>query len=478
MKRIRFVPFILIAAILLSGVSAFAVSDAELASAAEKGVEYYRQNGYSTWWEYFALIGLDCDAVLPQLDEQEILGEDVYTATYAARAIAFMANGEDPRSYYEDVDLIERISESCHPESFTAPINNQVYAILALDEHYRPFYDRCTALNNLISQQYEDGSFGYGAQGDLDLTAMALLALSRFGEAEGSIDKAVEYLKENRDENGAYISPWTGEENTCTLAAVISGLVAAGVDLSADGWDKSVDKLLSYQLENGAFEDGSGNGVTDYFSTYQALLAIGDMLNGSIYNRYAADFEAAIFSDIDDVSDWAADYVDRAIRLGLTPVAPDNLLNPGEDLTRGEFAWIAARSVIDLVRHEPMIFSDVDESSWYYQEVQRVSAQGIMVGYDGFFHPEESISRQDAAVVIYRMIRENGLFDEVEYERLSDSDFNDFDQVSDYARESVLAVASVGIMEGFDGMFRPFDGVTKEEFLKITMELINLSNEK
>lgn len=54
-------------------------------------------------------------------------------------------------------------------------------------------------------------------------------------------------------------------------------------------------------------------------------------------------------------------------------------------------------------------FIDVAKNSWYAEEaVGFVSDTGIMTGSDGRFEPKRSITRQEAAVVLYRLLEYMG----------------------------------------------------------------------
>ena len=49
-------------------------------------------------------------------------------------------------------------------------------------------------------------------------------------------------------------------------------------------------------------------------------------------------------------------------------------------------------------------FTDVAQGSWYYDFVRRASAAGIINGYDGIFNPEGNITRQDASLMVFRVL--------------------------------------------------------------------------
>ena len=54
------------------------------------------------------------------------------------------------------------------------------------------------------------------------------------------------------------------------------------------------------------------------------------------------------------------------------------------------------------------------------------------------------------------------------------SSFADGDKVSDYAKESVLFMKSIGLIEGNNNEFRPLDNLTRAEAAKVISELLKL----
>lgn len=58
----------------------------------------------------------------------------------------------------------------------------------------------------------------------------------------------------------------------------------------------------------------------------------------------------------------------------------------------------------DPVLPDPIEFADVSDSAWYYNAVQYVAQNGIMTGYsNGKFGPDDKLSRGQFATVIYKM---------------------------------------------------------------------------
>lgn len=115
-------------------------------------------------------------------------------------------------------------------------------------------------------------------------------------------------------------------------------------------------------------------------------------------------------------------------------------------------------------------FSDVKEDSPHYEAIMSLSEKGIINGYeDGTFGQWEDLSRQHAAVILYKLLNLRTLakVDEV-LEQYDDVDTN-----SRYANE-IAAVTFAGIFNGDDGKFMPNESLTREQMASILTKAFDL----
>lgn len=174
---------------------------------------------------------------------------------------------------------------------------------------------------------------------------------------------------------------------------------------------------------------------------------------------------------VDAPSVWAADRVEQARAKKLLPKSLDCRYQAA--ITRMEFcrlieAFFAVKTGSTLQEYcerqdIPLrynVFSDCTDDA-----VAGVAALGIVTGYpDGTFRPNDSIKRQDAAIILQRMALLLG-----SGQAGAASVFLDEAQISPYAKPGVDFVSALGIMNGnADGTFSPMTNITREQAV-ITM---------
>ena len=99
-------------------------------------------------------------------------------------------------------------------------------------------------------------------------------------------------------------------------------------------------------------------------------------------------------------------------------------------------------------------FTDYDNYN-----VQLAAALGIVTGYeDGTFRPNNSITREQAAIMIQRAVKLLGTVTPTK-----NPTFTDAAKVSPWAAEGVQFVTSCGIMNGSNNAFNPQGTYTREQ---------------
>lgn len=393
---------------------------------------------------------------------------------YERMVIAVKAAGGDP-SDVAGYNLIEKIYN--HERMTLQGINGPAFALLALNsgdylipENAKWTKDKLIAW--ILEQQSSSGGFplASGEEGDVDLTAMALTALSDYQEREQvkkTIEKGVKWLASMQLKNGGYKS--LGEENSESVSQVIIALTSLGIDPRGSQFTKEegdlLTNLLSFKKDDGSFCHLHGQS-SDRIATQQALMAL------VAYNRFLEGKEKLYawpekiqlpdkeiqFVDGADISPWAVRFVQKTFQYKLMKGVNKTEIRfaPQDKMTRAQFATLLLR----MLGEEPntnakQTFQDVKPDSWYYGYVMKMKEKGIIQGVDPYsFCPDQSIVRQDMAIMIARAFNLVALESKV--------DLKDIDLAYPQAVPYIRSVYANGVMVGDSGYFRPTDSVTRE----------------
>ena len=91
------------------------------------------------------------------------------------------------------------------------------------------------------------------------------------------------------------------------------------------------------------------------------------------------------------------------------------------------------------------------------EEVSLLGTAGIISGYeDGTFKPNNSITREEASMLLYKTAQYMGYNDFYEDYKLSDYKYADDEEIGEWAKEAVYQMNKAEIMTGMgDDMFSP-----------------------
>lgn len=170
------------------------------------------------------------------------------------------------------------------------------------------------------------------------------------------------------------------------------------------------------------------------------------------------------FSDC--IGHWAEDDINYMYENGYINGISDELFAPDVNITRAEFAAMAARILELEDSGYSGVFEDVSEDDWYASSVEAAYAAGIVAGDGGYFRPNDNITRQEMAVILMRICEpENG--------DLSEPSFADWGQVADWAKEAVTQAVSLGILKGMDdNTFAPGAYATRAQSASVFRRVI------
>lgn len=173
----------------------------------------------------------------------------------------------------------------------------------------------------------------------------------------------------------------------------------------------------------------------------------------------------------DDVTedDWFFEYVEELTAKNIVSGDGTGKFNPNDTVKREEFVKMLLLAIDKDIISGDVVFTDVVDTAWYKDYVYTAKLNGIVSGIDeNNFGIGRDISRQDMAVMIYRIIKDKDI-------NISEKQvFDDFESVSDYAKNAVSTMRDIGLIDGFENQFNPKNNLTRAEATKVIYQLMKL----
>lgn len=154
------------------------------------------------------------------------------------------------------------------------------------------------------------------------------------------------------------------------------------------------------------------------------------------------------FEDIRE-KDWFAEAVKYVKQAGIMNGTGKKTFSPHAPTLRGQLVTIlwglSGRPEAAL----PGNFTDVEKSQYYSAAVDWAVESGIIAGYgDGRFGPDDPVTRQDLAVILYAYCNSRG-YDTSAWKDLSG--YSDVKEVGGYALEAMEWASGAGLINGTGG---------------------------
>lgn len=183
---------------------------------------------------------------------------------------------------------------------------------------------------------------------------------------------------------------------------------------------------------------------------------------------------AGIFTDVSSY-EWANDAIKYLSTEGIIQGVGGGKFEPARNIKREEYTKIMVEAFKLSDKGEAKAFTDVAQDSWYYKYVNIACANGLITGIDNNnFGSGSFVTREQAAVIIYRYLRSTG------YEFTTDGqDFDDFDNCSDYAKEAIRNLKNSGLINGSgNNCFAPKEALNRAQAAVMIYNIINAKEAK
>ena len=228
----------------------------------------------------------------------------------------------------------------------------------------------------------------------------------------------------------------------------------------ADTFETAYDKVTEERVPSGGGSSGGSSGGG-------AISSVASITKKPVIPDASQTPEHAVFNDVESLT-WGKEAILYLAEKEIISGVSDDKFAPDDNITREQFAKIAVLAFgIDTEGGKD--FVDVADGDWYAEYVNKLSASGFVNGIsETQFGVGNNITRQDLAVIIFRI-----LYAKQMVEKEETLGFADGDSVAEYAREAVASLSSAGFVNGYDdNTFRGEKPVTRREASQIIYNII------
>ncbi len=312
-----------------------------------------------------------------------------------------------------------------------------------------------------------------------DFRSLVLMAMFRNIETREELEALIAETSTDAETGESIPNPYAADFagiRGILAGASLSGLekidvftdVVAGASLCYNMSD--VETLFTNSLpEEEPDGDSSGGTSSMGASSRQPVIKTDSEYNPANNNPIQVKFP---FTDV--ASDhWAKEYIQELYEKGAINGTSKDTFNASGNIYRQDFVKILVGALGMTVSDGVSIFSDVPEDAYYKTFVMTAYENGLIQGIGNGFGVGTSITRQDAAVILARVLTKYGAKQSADV-----ADFADSAMISDYAKEAVKTVRAAGIFGGDElGNFNPKASLSRAEACAILCRLAELLGE-
>lgn len=190
-----------------------------------------------------------------------------------------------------------------------------------------------------------------------------------------------------------------------------------------------------------------------------------------VTDRNAVESDYRPIPEIDSLgaSGWAIAYIQSAIKAGIVPV--ELLDNYQAGITRREFSALIVKMaetfVGEIIPSPRVRFEDTRD-----QDVLKAASMKFLAGSNGYFNPNEYISRQQLCVILYQAVKV--IRPELIQPVPDAPGFRDADKIAPWAMEAVTFCSANQIIVGSDGLMNPTGTLSREQAIIMVYKTFEL----
>ena len=197
-----------------------------------------------------------------------------------------------------------------------------------------------------------------------------------------------------------------------------------------------------------------------------------EQVSGRVLVNVSQSATSRYFNDMSGHK-WAIDSVDYLNWNGTVKGTGNGGFGPGLTVSRGDFTLMLVRAY-GFTASGSASFRDVPADSYYADAIRVAYLLGVVSGYNGNFSPKGSLTRQDAAVIIYNALKASGK--ETTNGLAANLDgYHDERAIASYAREAMGSLVQMGILKGNGkGYLEPQRQLTRAEAAMLLHTIMTL----
>ncbi|MBR5518710.1 MAG: S-layer homology domain-containing protein [Clostridia bacterium] len=266
----------------------------------------------------------------------------------------------------------------------------------------------------------------------------------------------------------ADVAPFMELLNNATYAGNVYDVSVAVVGNSyatIEDLEKAVKKATTSSKPSGGSGGGGGGGASGVTTNKDTDDKFG-IISGSELEEVTQPekeevAEKVLFTDVAE-SHWAFDGIHYLYWQEIVSGDDKGQFNPDNNVTRAEMIKMLCNT-FGIEPANKASFDDVASTDWFYGYAGAAFKAGLVKGSDGKLNPNDLLTREDMAVLVYRFAQYAG----VEF-ATSDVKFKDFDSISAYATDAVNALNTAGLVNGMgDGSYSPKGTSTRAQVATI-----------
>ncbi|MFF2912676.1 X2-like carbohydrate binding domain-containing protein, partial [Paenibacillus sp. NPDC057934] len=201
-------------------------------------------------------------------------------------------------------------------------------------------------------------------------------------------------------------------------------------------------------------------------------------VNSLTNSTYSIVWHPMAFKDV--ANHWSKNAVNNMGSRMVIDGVGNGMFNPGQDITRAEFAAIVVRGLGLKLENGGTAFTDVQDSAWYSSVVQTAVSYNLINGFeDGTFRPTDKITREQAMNIIAKAMKITGLKDKLGAQAAATGagSFTDAEQASEWAKSAIADSLQAGIVSGRSSIeLAPKASITRAEVAAMIERLLQKSD--